>query len=343
MRAAFVALALFALTGAASAAPAGDAASSPAAKSEAATKAPLDGPINAPLNGFDVANASVPDGSIRGGGPPRDGIRSVDTPGFVAPDEATWVGEGTPVIGVAVGDTARAYPVHLLEYHQIVNDRFGETPVVVTYDPLAGSPLVFEASVEDHALTFGVSGLVHESNFLLYDRETKSLWSQLRGEAIAGPMVGKKLRRIRCRQEAFGVWQHRHRTTTVLERPAPRHIDYRHSPFSKYWASETVPYPVSAKDERFHPKEAVLGVEVGGQARAYIASVVVAAGGRIVDEIDGREVRIAYDLDAGAFSWEIDDGVVVTEAYWFAWKAFRPQTQVWLETGVEGLPAEPGA
>ena len=285
------------------------------------------------LNGFDLSAAAVPRESVVAGGPPRDGIRSVDAPSFANAEEAVWVVADTPVIGVVVGETARAYPVHLLEYHQIVNDRIGEQAFAVTYDPLSGSPLVFDATVEGQRLEFGVSGLVYESNFLFYDRQTQSLWSQLLGEAVAGPLKGTKLVRLRCRQEAFGVWKHRHPESSVLERPELKKIDYRYSPFSAYWVSKKIAYPVSTTDDRFHPKELALGVEAGGEVRAYLGSLMVEAGGRVVDEVGDHKIHIAYDVDVGAFSWEAPDEMEVTEAYWFAWKTFHPDTEIWTPTG----------
>jgi hypothetical protein len=281
-------------------------------------------------NGFSLEGASVPVGSILPGGPRRDGIRSVDEPRFAAADDVTWVAPDTQVIGIEIDGEARAYPVHLLEYHQIVNDAFGSRPVVVTYDPLSGTPVVFDARADGRALRFGVSGLIHESNFLLYDRETESLWSQLLGRAITGPLKGVGLRRIRSRQESYAVWRRRHPETRVLERPFPKRIDYRYSRFEDYWISETIPFPVSHRDERFHPKAGVLGVTAGDRSRAYLGPVVVEAGGRIVDELDGHRILIAYDVAASSFSWEIPEALDVQDAYWFAWKTFHPDTEVWL-------------
>jgi hypothetical protein len=253
----------------------------------------------------------------------------VDDPRFVKAAEASWVVPGNPVIGVEIGGEARAYPVHILEYHQIVNDEIGGVPVAVTYDPLAGSPVVFRRKLRARVLRFGISGLVFQCNFVLYDLETESLWSQLRGSAIAGPLAGTRLERIPSRQEPLGAWLMRHPESKVLVRPLPRRIDYRYSPYSAYWVSETVPFPVSAKDPRYHPKEVVLGVEVDGAERAYLGSILTAAGGRIVDEFRGRKIRVAYDGESGTFAWEVPDDLRVTDAYWFAWKAFHPDTQIW--------------
>lgn len=281
------------------------------------------------FNGFQIERHTVPREQILPGGPRRDGIHSVDAPEFVKPQEANWVGPTTPVLGVALENEAHAYPVHIMEYHQIVNDELAGVPLAVTFDPLTATPIAYRRTVDGKKLDFGVSGLVYSSNFLLYDRETESLWSQFLGAAISGPLSGKKLARIRLRQEPFSVWLERHPQTTVLTRPEPRHIDYRYSPFSTYWVTRSIPFPVATTDDRYHPKEVMLGVEVAGRQRAYLGSILTAAGGRIVDEFEGRKIRIAYDTQINAFSWEAPEDAVVTDAYWFAWKAFHPKTEIW--------------
>lgn len=288
------------------------------------------------LNGFDIREHAVPRAQILEGGPSRDRVQSVDEPKYVIPDEASWVRVETPIIGVELGGVARAAPVHLLEYHQVVNDELAGVPVVITFDPLSGTPRAFLATVDGKRLHFGVSGLIYNSNFLLYDRETETLWSQFLGRAIAGPQSGVQLVPLRVRQEPFGVWLGRMPDTKVLARPRPREIDYRYSPYSRYWVSETVPFPVAAKDDRYHAKEVVLGVEAGGVARAYLGSILTAAGGRIVDEIGGHKLRIAYETDVANFIWEAPEPVSVTDAYWFAWKAFHPETQIWKDRPSEG-------
>jgi hypothetical protein len=295
-------------------------------------------PAAEPWNGFDVSNASVAKDKIVAGGPPRDAIRSVDSPEFAAAEAAgRWVAAANTVIGFELDGLARAYPVHLMEYHQIVNDELAGVPVVISYDPLTGLPAAYKRRVDGRTLEFGVSGLVYQSNFLLYDRETHSLWLQWSGEAIAGPMLGKRLERLRVRQEPFAVWHQRYPDTQVLARPLLKQIDYRYSPYSAYWASDKVPFPVDAVDSTYHPKELVLGLRAGDQARAYLGSVILGAGGRVVDEFAGQKVRLAYDTDSGTFTWQVPDGIEITESYWFAWKAFQPDTEIW--QGLESAPA----
>ena len=284
------------------------------------------------LNGFDVDGATIPREAIVAGGPGRDGIRSVDAPEFASPEEATWVAADTPVLGVEAGGEARIYPVHLLEYHQIVNDVLGGVPVAITYDPLSAVPLAFRRTVAGRTLTFGVSGLLYNSNFLMYDRETESLWSQFTGAAIAGPLVGKTLERIRVRQETRAAWLAAHPGSQVLARPDRVRIDYRYSPFSAYMIVDAIPFPVNAEDRRYHAKDLVVGARVNGKTRAYLDSLVRKAGGSIEDEFEGRAIRVRYDPKAAVFTWDAPDDVEITEAYWFAWKAFHPETQIWSES-----------
>lgn len=284
-------------------------------------------------NGFDLAGARVPEQEIRAGGPPRDGIESVDAPEFVSVDAAQWVAPRNPVLGVVVGEEAHVYPVHLIEPHQIVNDELAGIPVVVTYDPLTAAPRAYRSEVEGRTLHFGVSGLVYNANFLLYDRETESLWIQFNGLAISGPMAGKRLRALPIRQELLATWLARQPLSQVLVRPRPQKIDYRYSRYARYMLQDKIVFPVNARDERFHAKELVLGVVVGDRARAYLGSIVTRAGGKVEDALEGKRVRIDYRSEDATFGFEVDEGVAVTEAYWFAWKAFHPETEIWNEPG----------
>ncbi|MDJ0785633.1 MAG: DUF3179 domain-containing (seleno)protein [Myxococcota bacterium] len=285
-------------------------------------------------NGFSLEGLSVSKEHLIGGGPPRDGIRSVDAPEFVAVADADWVMEKNPVLGVALGGVARVYPLHLMERHQIVNDRFGDLPVAVTYDPLAGAPRAFSRELDGRTLEFGVAGLIWNHGFLMYDRETESLWSQFTGECVAGKLVGKQLAPIRIDQVTLESWLAVNPVSAVLARPAPDKIDYRHSAFDTYIVRDETIFPVRAVDRAYHLKEVVVGVQAGGKSRAYLGSALTIAGGSVVDDFEGREIRIFYDGQAGLFAHHAPSDVKVQEAYWLAWKAFHPDTEVYLPEGV---------
>lgn len=293
-------------------------------------------------NGFDLGSAKVPAKEIVAGGPDRDGIRSVDAPAWAAVAEASaWVAPSNPVLGVRVGDEARTVPLHLIEYHQIVNAEVGGQPLAITYDPLTGTPRAFVRRVGERVLELGVSGLVYNGSFLMYDRQTESLWLHYTGEAIAGPLAGERLERLRVRLEPLATWLSRNPEASVLERPLPRKIDYRYSPFSTYIASDAIPFPVKARDDTHHPKEMVLGVATDGTTRAYLSSAVVAAGGRVRDQVEDHAIELIYDVDEAVFSWEAPPELRISEGFWFAWKAFHPDTEIWEPAAQAEVPEGP--
>ena len=107
-------------------------------------------------------------------------------------------------------------------------------------------------------------------------------------------------------------------------------IDYRHSPYSAYWVSENhPPLPERLVDSTYHPKEVVLGVVSKERSRAYLGSMLTAAGGRVVDVVDGEKIEIEYDGDSASFVWRAREALEVADAYWYAWKANHPDTEVW--------------
>jgi len=158
------------------------------------------------MNGFKISDPLVPARLIQGGGPPRDGIPSIDAPRFVAADVAKNISATDRVLGLHVNNIAKAYPIRILNHHEIVNDRFATMPVAITFCPLCGTGIAFDAVVDGKARKFGVSGLLYNSDVLMYDRETESLWSQILGKAVNGPSKGQAPRRaafvptqLRCR------------------------------------------------------------------------------------------------------------------------------------------------
>ena len=111
--------------------------------------------------------------------------------------------------------------------------------------------------------------------------------------------------------------------------PFPENVFYRLSPYAAYWLEDKTLFTLAATDSTYHAKELVLGVVVGDTARAYVGSILTRDGGESDEKIDGKRVRVAYDSETGTFQWQVDEGVEVTEAYWLAWKAFHPSTEVW--------------
>ncbi len=283
-------------------------------------------------NGFDLADPLVPAESIHAGGPPRDGIPALTDPDFVDRSAADYLAPTDRILGVHLNGQARAYPIRILNYHEIVNDRVGGRPIVVSYCPLCGSGMVFEAQVAGEARTFGVSGLLYNSDLLLYDRQSESLWSQVMAKAIAGPLKGKTLETPNVTHTTWRDWQARYPETRVLAQRTGYHRDYSSNPYPGYAESRALYFPVEARSARYHPKEEVLGVVVDGQAKAYPFSELSQRGGaRVSDRLAGQSVTVHFDAENRSARIRGAQGERLhgVQLYWFAWKAFHPETEVY--------------
>ena len=283
-------------------------------------------------NGFDLENASVPDSLVLHGGPPRDGIPAIDEPAFESADEASWLNNDDRVIGVSHGGIARAYPIRVLNWHEIVNDSFDGVPVLVTFCPLCGTGIVFEPKGGERA-DFGVSGLLYNSDVLLYDRETESLWSQILAEAVAGPRVGDTLKVLPSSHTTWGAWRADHPGSIVLSRETGFFRDYDRDPYAGYERNPTIFFPVANAVEEggLHPKERVMGLRVGDLEKAYPYSVLALRDEAMFsDTVGDDEFVIHWDKDKHV-AWATDtNGTIVTttDGFWFAWYAFFPETEV---------------
>lgn len=283
------------------------------------------------LNGFDLNDLLVPRKLIRAGGPPRDGIPSIDAPRFISAGDARDLRDTDRVLGVTIDGLAKAYPVKILNYHEIVNDRFGELAVAVTFCPLCGSGVAFDARVNGAAREFGVSGLLYNSDVLMYDRESDSLWSQILGQAVTGAARGTELRTVPVRHTTWAEWRRRHPATLVLAEPRFTGRNYNVNPYVGYAESARIWAPVAHRDRRYPAKAVVVGAVVNGEARAWPFTELPAEGRVITDSVGGQRVRLEYDHAAQAASLLDEDGQEIPSftAFWFAWVAFHPNTSVY--------------
>ncbi|NIA01372.1 MAG: DUF3179 domain-containing protein [Planctomycetia bacterium] len=284
-----------------------------------------------PANGFDLSGALVPIEEIRRGGPPRDGIPAIDRPRFITAGNANFLDGSDRVLGIDRNGVRKAYAVKILNYHEIVNDRYGQEAVVVSYCPLCGTGMAFLAAKDGSVLNFGVSGLLYNSDVLLYDRETDSLWSQLMKQAIAGPLRGQRLQQIALSHTRWDDWRSRHPDTLVLSTDTGSRRDYERSPYVGYESSKKLYFPVGRMDPRYHPKELVIGLSVQGMHKAYPFTELSRTGGDIQDSIAGQVVRVRYDSHNRTGRVLAADGseLPTTISYWFAWQAFHPDSEVY--------------
>jgi len=286
------------------------------------------------LNGFELDDALVPPEDIVGGGPPRDGIPALNDPEMLAAAEADYLDGDDRILGVELNGEARAYPIRILNWHEVVNDNIASQHFAVSYCPLCGTGMVFASNVgdSDTALLFGVSGLLYNSDVLLFDRQTESLWSQILGKAVTGPLKGTELPQLPAAHTTWRAWQERHPDTLVLSTDTGFGRDYRRNPYAGYERSRRLYFDVANQAPRdYHPKALVLGVKVDGAQKAYPFEELEASGEAVLkDTVNGKRLRIHWD--SASESAEVTDAsgerYPSTVGFWFAWYAFYPDTEV---------------
>ena len=277
---------------------------------------------------------SVPLDSILGGGPPKDGIPSIDSPKFISISEASkQLRDPEPGLALEIGNVNRFYPFQILVWHEIVNDTVSGKRVLITYCPLCLSGIVFDPFVNGERVEFGTSGKLWNSNLVMYDRKTDSLWSQILGEAIVGEMTGTRLEVLPSDQIRFGDWRKLHPSGEVLSRDTGTTRFYGQDPYGDYYTTPGTFFPVDKKDSRLGEKEFVLGIVVNGKTKAYWPPAVKKAG-EIEDVFQGKTIIAEYEKDIDAvriFEKKNDEELVRINpfgSFWFSWVAAHPDTEL---------------
>jgi hypothetical protein len=216
----------------------------------------------------DFSKHSISLAEIRSGGPRKDGIPSIDAPRFerlelgLARGWTSRLNDKEPVIALSIGGDARAYPLRVLMWHEIVNDTVGDKPVAITYCPLCNAALVFERRLDGRILDFGTTGNLRNSDLVMYDRQTESWWQQFTGEAIIGAMTGRQLLLIPSRLESFGRFRQRFPEGQVLVPNNPSARNYGANPYVGYNAAGQRPFLYDGTlPEGIEPMERVVAVE----------------------------------------------------------------------------------
>ena len=283
-------------------------------------------------NGFDLSNSLIDKKDIVQGGPPRDGIPSISSPNYVGASDADFINDNDIVLGLTIAGNAYAYPRHIMNWHEIVNDEIEDQAFVVTYCPLCGSGLAFSSYVEEQKLSFGVSGLLYNNDLIFYDNQTESLWSQIEKRSIAGKLVGEKLEQLYLEHTTWSVWRDKHPNSKVLSEDQGFKRNYRHDPYTGYDTSSQVFFKTLRQTpNEYHTKEKVLGVEVGELSKAYPFSELRANGlANFEDTLGDMKYRVVWNADAQSATIESLGNQVITPtvAFWFAWYNFHPESVI---------------
>lgn len=286
---------------------------------------------------------SVPLDEIVGGGPPPDGIPPIDNPKYISVSEAeTFLNDQEPGLAISMNGADRFYPFQILVWHEIVNDKIpapsaveGDNQrILVTYCPLCLSGIVFDPVVNGQRVEFGTSGKLWNSNLVMYDRATDSLWSQILREAVVGEMTGTKLAVLPSDQIRFGDWKKKFPVGEVLSKDTGASRIYGSDPYGDYYTREGIFFPVAGKDDRLSQKDFVLGIVVEGKAKAYFPPAIKERG-RIEDQFAGKTIVAVYekDLDVIRLFERQSDGSLERinpfGAFWFSWAAAHPETELY--------------
>lgn len=292
------------------------------------------------------------------GGVRFEGIPALDRPRHVASAEATYLDDAERVLGVSAGGEHRAYPLRIVSWHEMANDVVGGRPVTLSYCTLCGSAVLYSGRLPSgRVLTFGTSGLLYRSNKLMVDRDTGTLWSNLTGEAVVGPLAASGdgapavLEVLPVTLTTWSEWRARHPDTTVLalepERGARWGFDYR--PGAADRARQGVSFPVWRKSARLDPKAEVYTLRLGGVPKAYPLDLL--AEERLVhDTVGGVAIVLVTDPASGAvrayearghrFARGSQDGLVDSAGR--PWRLTEEALQPPADAGLEPLPRVPG-
>jgi hypothetical protein len=241
----------------------------------------------------DFSKRTVELAEILPGGPPKDGIPSIDRPVFVSYAEAdVWLNAQEPVIALAINRDARAYPLQILIYHEIVNDRVDGIPVAVTFCPLCNAAMTFDRRINGRMLDFGTTGKLRKSDLVMYDRQTESWWQQFTGRAIVGEFAGAELKSLPAQIVSYADFKTAHPNGKVLSRDTGYSRPYGRNPYRGYDRMGDHPFLFSDPvDPRLPAMERVIGVTMSSRHRIYPFTAL--AGEPVInDEIGGAPIVV---------------------------------------------------
>ncbi|MDN5212196.1 DUF3179 domain-containing protein [Fulvivirgaceae bacterium BMA12] len=260
-------------------------------------------------------NWLIPVNEVRDGGPGKDGIPALQDPDFLEAGQASYLREDDLVVGYKRGNDIRAYSHNVLDWHEIVNDQVGDFPVAITYCPLTGTAIGWGRSVDGNTTTFGVSGLLYNTNLIPYDRSTDSNWSQMRLECVNGSLIGNKVETFQVVETTWGTWKSMYPSTRVISNVTGFNRNYSVYPYGDYRTNHNnLIFSISPDDNRIPRKDRVLGVIVNDEAKVYEISKLKSQVIAINDEFNGDKLVVVGSKSQNfmvAFNRTLEDETVL--------------------------------
>lgn len=299
---------------------------------------------------------------------PEGAIPEINNPVFVTAGNVTYPHDDDVVVGVVYNGIAKAYPLNILSWHEVVNDNFSGKPVALTYCVFCRTAIAYESKIAGKTLTFRVTGLLYNANDLLVDIQTRSYWQQITGEAVTGDKIGKNLTKIPTEMTTWGLWKARHPETLLLSANTGFDRDYTINPYVGYEESENTQYFPGVENRTLFVKDIIYGVAFNDGSKAYPKNNATSAG--VINDMVGKnKLLIMHDKDldtvkifsrvlkSSELNFKLMDGKIIdtntnsvwnydgvaidgpmnteklkrvdaTHSFWYVWAAFYPKTEI---------------
>jgi len=267
-------------------------------------------------NGVTISEWLVPRNEVVDGGPGVDGIPPLQNPNYETAMTINTVLPDDLVVAVRHAGQIWVYPHDIMDWHEIVNDGPASSPFIMSYCPLTGSAAAWNGTATDSDPSYGGSGLLFNSNLILYDRRTTSLWSQMMQTSIHGLRIRERPTNIQVIETKFSTLQQMYPDATVLTRDTGHNRDYDRYPYNDYKTSSDLLFPANNNDNRLHRKERVMGVLVAGStSKVYQLNGFGSLTDTINDQVGDLSVVVVGNTDlnfAATYDRELSDGTILT-------------------------------
>jgi len=260
-------------------------------------------------------NWLIPRGEVVDGGPGKDGIPAIDQPLFEPASSIGTVADEDLVIVVRHDGGIKAYPHDIMNWHEIVNDGPDNSPYTMSYCPLTASAVAWHGNASHAQKRFGVSGLLYNSNLILYDRETDSNWSQMLQMSVSGPRAGEVPARIQVIETRLDTLRAMYPNALVMTRETSYTRNYDQSPYGPYLINEILLFPVSTMDNRLSRKTRVIGIHSDTDSKVYQIDSFGAATQTINEQFEGQSIVVVGNTAqniATIYDRELSDGTILT-------------------------------
>ncbi len=279
----------------------------------------------------DFTGAKVKQEDLLQGCHGKDCIPAISNPTFDKVSETTWLADEDIVLTISYKGVDRAYPQKIMNWHEIINETITGYPIAITFCPLCGSAVAFERKVDGVITELGVSGKLHNSDLVMYDRYEGNLWQQITGEALVGPAArrNEKLKPILLGTTTWAQWKNDHPNGEVLSRDTGHNRNYDQYPYGTYEENDELYFGVKGLNQKLQIKTVVYGIEIGEESKAYPEDII--NNRQTIEDTIGTTPILIKKTRSGEVkvtNTQTGEEIIPLRLFWFAWAAFHPNTQL---------------